>query len=121
MAWPRRRGLSPSFFSTSFQSLGVGYLWFQNRWETAGASPADLSSPGPCAANGTPRRWGALLLLVTGGRSASRGTARGMEQLTRTVLRFRLPILIGWILVFVVSVVLSHGLSSLLTNRFTLP
>jgi putative drug exporter of the RND superfamily len=44
-----------------------------------------------------------------------------MEQLTRTVLRFRRPILIGWILVFLVSVVLSHRLSSLLTNRFTLP
>jgi putative drug exporter of the RND superfamily len=44
-----------------------------------------------------------------------------VEHLTRTVLRFRWPVLIGWILIFLVSVVLSQRLSSLLTNRFSLP
>src|SRR2546426_7502512 len=44
-----------------------------------------------------------------------------MERLTRTVLRFRWPILGAWILVVLVSAVASSGLSSLLTNRFSLP
>jgi RND superfamily putative drug exporter len=44
-----------------------------------------------------------------------------MERLTRTVLRFRWPILVGWMAVTVASLIASSGLSSLLTNRFRLP
>src|SRR6187200_1472988 len=44
-----------------------------------------------------------------------------VERLTRRVLRFRWPILLGWIVVTVVSAVASSGLGSLLTNRFQLP
>ena len=44
-----------------------------------------------------------------------------MERLTRLVLRHRLAVLVSWGAVFVVSGIVSLGLSNLLTNRFVLP
>ena len=44
-----------------------------------------------------------------------------MERLTRFVLRHRRLVVGGWLLVFLVSVAASSRLSSMLTNRFTLP
>jgi uncharacterized membrane protein YdfJ with MMPL/SSD domain len=44
-----------------------------------------------------------------------------MEGLTRVVLRHRYPVLVGWLVVFVVAAWASAQLSGLLTNRFTLP
>jgi len=44
-----------------------------------------------------------------------------MEQVTRTVLRFRWLVLAAWIVLVLVSAIASAGLSDRLTNRFTLP
>jgi putative drug exporter of the RND superfamily len=44
-----------------------------------------------------------------------------MESWTRLVLRHRLPVLGAWIVVFVVAGAAASQLSSLLTNRFSLP
>ena len=44
-----------------------------------------------------------------------------MERLTRLVLRHRLAVLAGWLVVFAVCGLASTQLSELLTNRFTLP
>ena len=44
-----------------------------------------------------------------------------MERLTRLVLRHRRLVLASWGAVFVLSGMVSLGLSDLLTNRFVLP
>jgi putative drug exporter of the RND superfamily len=44
-----------------------------------------------------------------------------MERLTRVVLRHRLVVLAGWLVVFAISGWASSQLGDLLTNRFTLP
>ncbi|OFW74041.1 MAG: hypothetical protein A2Y55_11445 [Actinobacteria bacterium RBG_16_68_12] len=44
-----------------------------------------------------------------------------MERLTRFILRHRWPVVAGWVLVLVVSVLAASQLTDLLTNRFTLP
>ncbi|MDF2752687.1 MAG: hypothetical protein K0S82_1070, partial [Gaiellaceae bacterium] len=44
-----------------------------------------------------------------------------MEQLARTMIRFRWFVLATWLVVVVVSGMASAGLNDLLTNRFVLP
>jgi RND superfamily putative drug exporter len=44
-----------------------------------------------------------------------------MESLTRTVIRYRWPVVGAWAVVLVVSVMAMSGLADLLTNRFSLP
>ena len=44
-----------------------------------------------------------------------------MEQLARTMIRFRWFVLATWLVVLVVSGMASAGLNDLLTNRFVLP
>ena len=44
-----------------------------------------------------------------------------MERLTRTMIRYRWPVVAAWIVIFLISGMASAGLADLLTNRFTLP